>query len=144
MFDLLPSLKNLCITSFSEDAFADSTLLCLPPLESLRLENLPGVTDRGLVQYTSRPESRSLKSFVLVERLRGVGLRAEIGYDEKSLRSQLRRANRLGAAFTVMLGERELVAGKVSLKDMQGGEQAEIPLAQVISYVQERLQKSPE
>ncbi|KAJ5443996.1 uncharacterized protein N7458_007868 [Penicillium daleae] len=67
MFDLLPSLKNLCITSFNEDAFADSTLLCLPPLESLRLENLPGVTDRGLVQYTSRPESRSLKSFVLVE-----------------------------------------------------------------------------
>ncbi|KAJ5157425.1 uncharacterized protein N7482_008525 [Penicillium canariense] len=67
MFDLLPSLKNLCITSFNEDAFADSTLLCLPPLESLRLENLPGVTDSGLVQYTSRPESRSLKSFVLVE-----------------------------------------------------------------------------
>ncbi|KAJ5679095.1 hypothetical protein N7462_007339 [Penicillium macrosclerotiorum] len=67
MFDLLPSLKNLCISSFDEDAFADSTLLCLPPLESLRLENLPGVTDSGLTQYTSRPESQSLKSFVLVE-----------------------------------------------------------------------------
>ncbi|KAJ5677882.1 uncharacterized protein N7477_003515 [Penicillium maclennaniae] len=67
MFDLLPSLKHLCITSFNEDAFADSTLLCLPSLESLRLENLPGVTERGLTQYTSRPESRSLKSLVLVE-----------------------------------------------------------------------------
>lgn len=67
MFDLLPSLRNLCITSFNEDAFADSTLLCLPPLESLRLENLPGVTETGLSQYTSRPESQSLKSFVLVE-----------------------------------------------------------------------------
>ena len=67
MFDLLPSLRNLCISSFNEDAFADSTLLCLPELESLRLENLPGVTDAGLSQYTSRPESRSLKSLVLVE-----------------------------------------------------------------------------
>ncbi|KAJ5585164.1 uncharacterized protein N7459_004964 [Penicillium hispanicum] len=67
MFDLLPSLRNLCITSFNEDTFADSTLLCLPPLESLRLENLPGVTDAGLSQYTSRPESQSLKSLVLVE-----------------------------------------------------------------------------
>lgn len=67
MFDLLPSLRNLCITSFDEDTFADSTLLCLPPLESLRLENLPGVTETGLSQYTSRPESQSLKSFVLVE-----------------------------------------------------------------------------
>lgn len=67
MFDLLPSLRNLCIASFNEDAFADSTLLCLPALESLRLENLPGVTDAGLAQYTSRPESQSLKSLVLVE-----------------------------------------------------------------------------
>ncbi|KAJ5625587.1 hypothetical protein N7510_001896 [Penicillium lagena] len=67
MFDLLPSLRNLCVSSFDEEAFGDSTLLCLPPLESLRLENLPGVTDAGLSQYTSRPESRSLKSFVLVE-----------------------------------------------------------------------------
>ncbi|KAJ5085381.1 hypothetical protein N7532_010152 [Penicillium argentinense] len=67
MFDLLPSLRNLCITSFNEDAFADSTLLCLPPLDSLRLENLPGVTDAGIAQYAMRPESQSLKSFVMVE-----------------------------------------------------------------------------
>lgn len=67
MFDLLPSLQNLCISSFNKDSFDDNTLLCLPPLESLRLENLPGVTDTGLSQYTSRPESSSLKTFVLVE-----------------------------------------------------------------------------
>lgn len=67
MFDVLPSLQNLCISSFNEDAFADSTLLCLPQLQSLRLENLPGVSETGLIQYTSRPESQSLKSFTLVE-----------------------------------------------------------------------------
>jgi hypothetical protein len=67
MFDRLPSLRNLCISSFNKDSFDDNTLLCLPPLESLRLENLAGVTDTGLVQYTSRPESSSLKTFVLVE-----------------------------------------------------------------------------
>jgi histidyl-tRNA synthetase len=80
------------------------------------------------------------EAFILVERLRGAGLRAEMGYDEKSLRSQLRRANRLGAAFTVMLGERELAMGKVALKDMQGGEQEEIPLAEVTHYLQGRAQ----
>jgi hypothetical protein len=31
-------------------------------LESLRLENLPGITDAGLSQYTSRPESLSLRT----------------------------------------------------------------------------------
>ncbi|EAW23154.1 uncharacterized protein NFIA_018550 [Aspergillus fischeri NRRL 181] len=67
MFHLLPSLRHLCISSFDADAFADSALLCLPPLESLRLESLPGITDTGLSQYTSRPESGSLKSLALIE-----------------------------------------------------------------------------
>ena len=67
MLSLLPSLRHLCIAAFHPDAFADSALLCLPPLESLRLERLPGVTDTGLTQYTSRPESQSLKSFTLIE-----------------------------------------------------------------------------
>jgi histidyl-tRNA synthetase len=80
------------------------------------------------------------EAFVLVEQLRSVGLRAEMGYDEKSLRSQLRRANRLGAAYTVMLGEREIATGKVALKNMQGGEQEEVPLAAIAGYLQERAQ----
>lgn len=67
MLTMLPSLRHLCITGFHADAFADSALLCLPPLESLRLERLPGVTDTGLTQYTSRPESQSLKSLTLIE-----------------------------------------------------------------------------
>ncbi|KAL2866740.1 uncharacterized protein BJX67DRAFT_126346 [Aspergillus lucknowensis] len=67
MLDLLPSLRNLCVSNFDDDAFADSALLCLPALETLRLENLPGVTDAGLTQYASRPESLTLKSFVLIE-----------------------------------------------------------------------------
>lgn len=67
MFNLLPSLRHLCVSSFDADAFADSTLICLPPLTSLRLENLPGVTDAGLIQYTSSPEARALKSLTLIE-----------------------------------------------------------------------------
>jgi histidyl-tRNA synthetase len=78
--------------------------------------------------------------FVLVEQLREAGFRAEMGYDEKSLRSQLRRANKLGAAFAVMLGERELAAGKVALKAMQGGEQEEVSLDDLIAHLHRRMQ----
>lgn len=67
MFNLLPSLRNLCISSFNADAFGDSTLVCLPPLESLRLEHLPGVTDSGLSQYSSCSEAHSLTSLTLIE-----------------------------------------------------------------------------
>jgi histidyl-tRNA synthetase len=78
------------------------------------------------------------QAFILVEQLREAGLRAEMGYDEKSLRSQLRRANKLGAAFALMLGERELATGTVAIKEMQGGEQEEVALDTVIHYLQDK------
>jgi hypothetical protein len=67
MFNCLPSLRNLCISSFDAEQFTDRTLLFLPPLESLRLENLRGVTDTGLAQYVSRQEVQGLKSLTLIE-----------------------------------------------------------------------------
>ncbi|KAK2789773.1 hypothetical protein FQN52_005899 [Onygenales sp. PD_12] len=67
MFNLLPSLRHLSISDFNSEDFTDRTLLFLPPLISLRLENLPGLTENGLARYTSRPEARSLKSLTLIE-----------------------------------------------------------------------------
>ncbi|OKL63445.1 hypothetical protein UA08_01578 [Talaromyces atroroseus] len=67
IFNRLPALRNLCISSFDADMFTDRTLQFLPPLESLRLENLRGVTDGGIAQYISRPEARSLRSLTLIE-----------------------------------------------------------------------------
>lgn len=67
IFNRLPSLQHLCVSSFDADAFTDRTLQFLPPLQSLRLENLRGITDSGLAQYVSRPEARSLRSLTLIE-----------------------------------------------------------------------------
>jgi hypothetical protein len=65
-FRLLPSLRHLCVSSFDADDFTDATLLSLPPLTSLRLENLPGLTDAGLTSYASTAASASLKSLTLI------------------------------------------------------------------------------
>ncbi|KAE8557175.1 hypothetical protein EYB25_001881 [Talaromyces marneffei] len=67
VFNRLPALRHLCISSFDTDAFTDRTLQFLPPLESLRLENLRGVTDGGIAQYVSRPEARTIRSLTLIE-----------------------------------------------------------------------------
>jgi hypothetical protein len=67
VFNRLPALRHLCISSFDADAFTDRTLQFLPPLESLRLENLRGVTDGGIAQYVSRPEARTIRSLTLIE-----------------------------------------------------------------------------
>ncbi|TVY91362.1 hypothetical protein LAWI1_G006367 [Lachnellula willkommii] len=65
-FEQLPSLENLHLSSFSDSSFNDTTLLSLPPLRSLRLDKLPGVTDNGLSSFASDGKSDSLKSFSLI------------------------------------------------------------------------------
>jgi histidyl-tRNA synthetase len=65
----------------------------------------------------------------IARRLRHEGLAVEVAYAEASLRSQLKRANRLAAAVTVIAGEDEAARGAVTLRDMRDGSQAEVPLA---------------
>jgi hypothetical protein len=64
--NLLPSLENLHVSSFPTPAFNDSTLTSLPPLKSLRLENLSGITANGLSAYACSPGSNTLTSLSLV------------------------------------------------------------------------------
>ncbi|KAL1958223.1 hypothetical protein VTO42DRAFT_4731 [Malbranchea cinnamomea] len=67
MFNFLPSLRHLSVSYFDASDFTDRTLLFLPPLLSLRLEGLRGVTENGLARFASRPEARSLTSLTLIE-----------------------------------------------------------------------------
>ena len=65
-FYLLPSLQNLCISNFEEDDFNDATLQYLPPLQSLRLQDLPGITDHGLSRFVSGPSAQGIKRLSLI------------------------------------------------------------------------------
>ncbi len=66
----------------------------------------------------------------LIARVRGVGMSADMDYEGKSMKAQMRAANRRGALLALILGEDELSKGIVIVKDMRGeqGEQIEIPL----------------
>ncbi|KAI1983993.1 hypothetical protein LOZ54_004701 [Ophidiomyces ophidiicola] len=67
MLNFLPALRHLSVSCFHANDFTDRTLLFLPPLISLRLESLPGVTENGLSRYISRQEARGLQSLTLIE-----------------------------------------------------------------------------
>ncbi|KAH7308272.1 hypothetical protein BKA65DRAFT_520111 [Rhexocercosporidium sp. MPI-PUGE-AT-0058] len=66
IFNSLPSLENLHVSSFPATAFNDETLLLLPPLKSLRLDNLPGITANGLSSYGSPSRTDALTSLSLI------------------------------------------------------------------------------
>ena len=62
----LPSLENLCISSFDADDFHDKTLSSLPPVQCLRLEECPGVTENGLTRWAASPSAVRIKELVLL------------------------------------------------------------------------------
>ena len=65
-FQQLPSLQHLSISNFDIDDFDDMILQDLPPLQSLRLQDLEGVTYRGLSGFARSPSAQSIRSLSLV------------------------------------------------------------------------------
>jgi histidyl-tRNA synthetase len=62
--------------------------------------------------------------------LKGIG--ASMEYAGKSLKAQMKRANRLGARQVLIVGESELASGQAVLRDMTSQTQREIPLDRIV------------
>ena len=66
----------------------------------------------------------------LAHNLRAAGFVIEMGYSG-NLARRMKRADKLGAAAALLLGDDELARGTVTLRDMDSGEQSEVPLADI-------------
>jgi len=63
------------------------------------------------------------------------GVRAEMDYSNKSLKAQMKRANRFGAPYVMIVGDDELKQGSAILRNMQTKEQESIPFDDVVEKV---------
>ena len=70
-------------------------------------------------------------AFKIMTLLRDKGLSCEMDYEKRSLKAQMRKAQKLNARLVVIFGEEEFKRGKVILKDMEKGSQREIGLADI-------------
>lgn len=66
------------------------------------------------------------KAMLLADRLRTEGFSVQFDVMERSVKAQMKYANKLGAKMSMILGDNELVTGKANVKDMATGEQKEI------------------
>ena len=73
-------------------------------------------------------------AYQLVTKLRHVGLIVETDYLDRSVKAQMKYANKIGACYSLILGENELDCGKVVVKHMTDGSQEEIELSRLESY----------
>ncbi|MGW8888169.1 histidine--tRNA ligase [Streptomyces sp. NPDC055749] len=77
--------------------------------------------------------------FGIVTQLRREGVATDFAFGGRGLKGAMKSANRSGARFTIVAGERDLAEGKVQLKDMESGEQEAVALADVTEAIRSRL-----
>ncbi len=71
--------------------------------------------------------------------LRRSGIAADTDYAGRRMKGQMKQADRLGARFTVIIGEDELKSGKLAVKDMQSGGQEDVAADELEAYIRGRL-----
>ncbi|MEU2720895.1 histidine--tRNA ligase [Streptomyces smyrnaeus] len=112
----------------------DRTVLALEA-EGVELELAPATE---LFAVPIGDEARR-RLFGLVTELRREGVAADLAYGGKGMKNAMKSANRSGARFALLLGERDLAEGVAQLKDLTSGEQTALPLDRVVAEVRANL-----
>jgi len=79
------------------------------------------------------------EAYRIVNQLHLEGIRAELDYESKSLKSQMRRADKLKAQHVLILGEEELKRGKAALRNMTDKSQEEIPISSLLETLKSKI-----
>ncbi len=81
------------------------------------------------------------EGFRLCNDLRQSGISAEMDYEKRSLKAQMRQANKRGARYVSILGEDELEKKVVIVRNMSNGEQREVALDRYTDEVKKLFNK---
>jgi histidyl-tRNA synthetase len=79
------------------------------------------------------------EAYRLVNQLHLEGIRAELDYEGKSLKSQMRRADKLKAQYVLIMGEEELKRGRAILRNMESKSQEEIPINNLLETLKSKI-----
>jgi histidyl-tRNA synthetase len=79
--------------------------------------------------------------FQRVQQLRDAGLHVALDLKGRSLKAQMREANRQDAPFTIIIGGNELEDEAAQVKTMETGEQVEVPFDRLTDYLKEQVEQ---
>lgn len=80
-------------------------------------------------------DAAKAKAYKLVYELRMAGFIVETDYMNRSVKAQMKYANKLDARYTIVIGENELLSNSGKIKNMETGEQTEIALNEIKDYL---------
>lgn len=86
-------------------------------------------------------EKAGIKASALCKELRDEGYKVQTDICGRGLKAQMKYANKIGAKFTLVLGDNEVDSGKASLKNMADSSEREIPLGEIVEELGEEIRK---
>jgi len=90
--------------------------------------------DSGIEVFVAKiNQEKELFAFELLQKIRMAGISAEMDYSFRSLKGQMRLADKLKARYTIILGEEELSRDRILLRNMQTKEQKEVEIEKIIN-----------
>ena len=118
-------------------AFGVERLINLMKLEEVEIKENDD-TQIFLAQLGDLAKKKSLK---LLEDFRKSKIRLAESFGRDSLKAQLSRANKIGAKYTLILGQKEALEEVIIIRDMKSGKQSIVKLDKVVSEVKKKLKK---
>ncbi|MEV6862316.1 histidine--tRNA ligase [Streptosporangium subroseum] len=102
-----------------------------------------GEAGQARVQVYGVPlgEEARRRMFLLITELRRAGLDADMSFGGKGLKGAMKGADRSGASYAVILGERDIAVESAQVKDLVSGDQITVPLVEIVTTLKERLNK---
>ncbi|MDE7158709.1 MAG: histidine--tRNA ligase [Clostridiales bacterium] len=105
----------------------------------LAAENAPVPEDKGVCCYLAGMDEPSrAKAFLLAEELRKEGISCECDLMRRSVKAQFKYADKTGARYVAVIGERELQEGVAEVKDMKNSSSARIEFSKLAEYCREK------
>jgi len=91
-----------------------------------------------LIQLGELGKKKSLKLF---EELRRAGLDVTSSFSRNTIRDQLKKADKQGVRFTLILGQKEAIDETIIIRDMNSSSQEIVPLSKVIEKLKKKIKK---
>lgn len=106
-------------------------------LLTLKEQNLlPQIPENKPVFIVALGDAAKEKAFELQQTLRSHDMYAEIDLLGRSMKGQMKSANKLNADYTVIIGEDELAQGQAQVRNMATKEQVSVPLDGIVAYME--------
>ncbi|HVE75122.1 MAG TPA: histidine--tRNA ligase [Mycobacteriales bacterium] len=102
-------------------------------------ERSPAVAPRSQVFVVPLGAAARSQALQLVAALRRAGVPTDMSYGDRAVKGGMKAADRSGATYALIVGERDLAAGVAQLKDLRSAEQTAVPLLDAVEVVKGRL-----